>query len=365
MHLPASSPAGAGHDAEAIRCEPPGTSQHYTGPMKFGAPVLLWSLLSIPALAALYVAAQRRRMRYAVSFTNLQVLEGVQRPARAWRRHVPMALFLLALVPLLVGLARPQGSVLVPREQATLVLSMDVSGSMRATDVAPSRLEAAQAAALTFVDGLPDKFPVGLVTFSEDAEVLAQPSRDRRVVRESIASLTASGPTAMGDSIVQALRLTAARTANSDRRDDSGARNRRPDREHLNAVLLLSDGASTSGDTQPMEAAERARALGVPVFTIALGTPEGVVEIPDDFGQRRLVRVPPDYDTLRSIARVTHGEYFYAPNEDELRRIYDEIGSRIGFEREQEELTVAFAAAALVLAAAAGATAFAWGNRFP
>jgi len=333
--------------------------------MKFGAPVLLWSLLSIPALAALYVAAQRRRMRYAVSFTNLQVLEGVQRPARAWRRHVPMALFLLALVPLLVGLARPQGSVLVPREQATLVLSMDVSGSMRATDVAPSRLEAAQAAALTFVDGLPDKFPVGLVTFSEDAEVLAQPSRDRRVVRESIASLTASGPTAMGDSIVQALRLTAARTANSDRRDDSGARNRRPDREHLNAVLLLSDGASTSGDTQPMEAAERARALGVPVFTIALGTPEGVVEIPDDFGQRRLVRVPPDYDTLRSIARVTHGEYFYAPNEDELRRIYDEIGSRIGFEREQEELTVAFAAAALVLAAAAGATAFAWGNRFP
>jgi len=365
VHLPASSPAGAGHDAEAIRCEPPGTSQHYTGPMKFGAPVLLWSLLSIPALAALYVAAQRRRMRYAVSFTNLQVLEGVQRPARAWRRHVPMALFLLALVPLLVGLARPQGSVLVPREQATLVLSMDVSGSMRATDVAPSRLEAAQAAALTFVDGLPDKFPVGLVTFSEDAEVLAQPSRDRRVVRESIASLTASGPTAMGDSIVQALRLTAARTANSDRRDDSGARNRRPDREHLNAVLLLSDGASTSGDTQPMEAAERARALGVPVFTIALGTPEGVVEIPDDFGQRRLVRVPPDYDTLRSIARVTHGEYFYAPNEDELRRIYDEIGSRIGFEREQEELTVAFAAAALVLAAAAGATAFAWGNRFP
>jgi len=333
--------------------------------MKFGAPVLLWSLLSIPALAALYVAAQRRRMRYAVSFTNLQVLEGVQRPARAWRRHVPMALFLMGLVPLLVGLARPQGSVLVPREQATLVLSMDVSGSMRATDVAPSRLEAAQAAALTFVDGLPDKFPVGLVTFSEDAEVLAQPSRDRRVVRESIASLTASGPTAMGDSIVQALRLTAARTANSDRRDDSGARNRRPDREHLNAVLLLSDGASTSGDTQPMEAAERARALGVPVFTIALGTPEGVVEIPDDFGQRRLVRVPPDYDTLRSIARVTHGEYFYAPNEDELRRIYDEIGSRIGFEREQEELTVAFAAAALVLAAAAGATAFAWGNRFP
>jgi Ca-activated chloride channel homolog len=114
-----------------------------------------------------------------------------------------------------------------------------------------------------------------------------------------------------------------------------------------------------------MEAAQRARALGIPVFTIALGTPDGVVEIPDDFGQRRLVRVPPDYDTLRSIAQVTHAEYFYAPTESELRRIYDEIGSRIGFEREEQELTYAFAGAALVLAAAAGVAAFAWGNRFP
>lgn len=333
--------------------------------MTFAAPALLWSLLCIPALAALYLAAQRRHMHYAVSFTNLPVLEGLQRPVRAWRRHVPAALFVLALIPLLLGLARPQGTVLVPREQATLVLSMDVSGSMRATDVAPSRLEAAQAAALTFIDGLPDKFPVGLVTFSQEAEVLAQPSRDRRVVRESIGLLTASGPTAMGDSIVEALRLAASRPSEAGSAGRPRARNRPSDREQLNAVLLLSDGANTSGVTQPMEAAERARARGIPVFTIALGTPAGVVEIPDDFGGRRLVRVPPDYDTLRNIARVTHGEYFYAPSEDELRRIYDEIGSRIGFEREHQELTVAFAAAALVLAAGAGVTAFAWGNRFP
>lgn len=335
--------------------------------MKFGAPALLWSLLSIPALVALYMAAQRRRMRYAVSFTNLQVLERIQRPAQAWRRHVPATLFLLALVPLLLGLARPLGSVLVPREQATLVLSMDVSGSMRATDVAPSRLEAAQKAALTFIGGLSDKFPVGLVTFSDEAEVLAQPSRDRRVVRESIESLTASGPTAMGDSILEALKLTDARAAETDRSGGSpSAPGSGPaDQRQLNAVLLLSDGANTSGDAQPMEAAQRARALGIPVFTIALGTPDGVVEVPDDFGQRRLVRVPPDYDTLRSIAKVTHGEYFYAPSESELQRIYDDIGSRIGFEREQKELTYAFAAAALVLAAAAGALAFAWGNRFP
>lgn len=335
--------------------------------MKFAAPALLWSLLSIPALVALYIAAQRRRMRYAVSFTNLQVLEGVQRPAQAWRRHVPATLFLLALVPLLLGLARPLGSVLVPREQATLVLSMDVSGSMRATDVAPSRLEAAQKAALTFIGGLSDKFPVGLVTFSDEAEVLAQPSRDRRVVRESIESLTASGPTAMGDSILEALKLTDARPVGSGRGggSPSASGSGRSDQGQLNAVLLLSDGANTSGDAQPMEAAQRARALGIPVFTIALGTPDGVVEIPDDFGQRRLVRVPPDYHTLRSIARVTHGEYFYAPSESELQRIYDDIGSRIGFEREQQELTYAFGAAALVLAAAAGAVAFAWGNRFP
>lgn len=335
--------------------------------MKFGAPALLWSLLSIPLLVALYLAAQRRRMRYAVSFTNLQVLAAVQRSRHAWRRHVPAALFLGALVPLLLGLARPLGSVLVPREQATLVLSMDVSGSMRATDVAPSRLEAAQKAALTFIDGLSDKFPVGLVTFSDKADVLAQPSRDRRVVRQSIQSLSASGPTAMGDSIIEALGLTDARPAKPNPSGGSGPTtgNSRSDREHLNAVLLLSDGANTSGDTQPLEAAQRARSLGIPVFTIALGTPDGVVEVPDDFGQRRLVRVPPDYDTLRSIARVTNGEYFYAPSESELRRIYDDIGSRIGFEREQQELTYAFGAVALVLAAAAGVVTFAWGNRFP
>ena len=333
--------------------------------MSFGAPALLWSLLAIPAMVGLYIAAGRRRMRYAVSFTNLQVLEGVKGSALPWRRHMPMALFLLALVPLLTGLARPQGTVLVPREQATLVLSIDVSGSMRATDVAPSRLEAAQTAASSFVDGLPDKFPVGLVTFAEGAEILAQPSRDRRVVKESIASLVASGSTAMGDSIVEALRLTGARPRVEAPRAASGARDRRPNKEHPAAVLLLSDGANTSGETPPSEAAERARALGVPVYTIALGTPEGVVEIPDDFGQSRLVRVPPDYETLKSIARITRGSYFYAPSAGELQRIYSEIGSRVGFEREHQEMTAAFAAVALLLAAGAGASALAWGHRFP
>ena len=216
--------------------------------MSFGAPALLWSLLAIPALMALYLAAQRHRMRYAVSFTNLQVLERVGGSARPWRRHVPVALFLLALVALLTGLARPQGSVLVPREQATFVLALDVSGSMRATDVAPSRLEAAQTAASTFVDGLPDKFPVGLVTFAEGAEVLAQPSRDRRVVSESIASLVASGSTAMGDSIVEALKLTGARRSEEGPGTAPGAGKRHPGKEHPAAVLLLSDGANRWSD---------------------------------------------------------------------------------------------------------------------
>ncbi|MBA3431943.1 MAG: VWA domain-containing protein [Actinobacteria bacterium] len=333
----------------------------------FASPGFLAGLLLVPLLVAGYFFAQRRRARYAVRFTNVEVLASVVGPRPSWRRYLPPALFLLGLIALLLGLARPQGTVLVPREKATVVLSLDVSGSMKATDVEPSRLSAAQSAASKFVVQLPDEFQVGLVTFSGEAEILAQPTTDRVAVSEGIESLRASGATAMGDAIIEALRLTrppdskGKGAARERPRTDTRPRGDRP----LEAILLLSDGYNTSGEVEPLGAAQRARAEGVPVFAIALGTPEGVVEVPDSFGGRRLVRVPPDYETLQQIAETTGGEYYFAPTEDDLRRIYDNLGSRIGFVPERQEITFVFAAAGLVFAAAAGALTLLWSGRFP
>lgn len=340
--------------------------------MTFQWPALLWGLLVIPVAVAAYRFAQRARMRHAVRFTNLDLLAGQLGRKAAWRRYVPTTLYLLALAVLLLGFARPQATVSVPREQATIVLSMDTSGSMTATDVRPSRMSAAQASARAFLDQLPRKFRVGVVSFSDSAQILAQPTTDRATVRDAISSMDAGGATAMGDGIVEALDLRARRSGSEPQRgvaptpgrvpggNPSGAR-----QPPLDAVLLLSDGYNTSGQVSPREAAARARALGIPVFTIALGTPEGVVPGRDRFGNLGLVPVPPDYDTLREIAETTDGEFFIAPDEDDLRRIYGELGSRIGFEKEKQEVTFAFAAGGLLLAAAAVGLSALWTGRFP
>jgi Ca-activated chloride channel family protein len=240
---------------------------------------------------------------------------------------------------------------------------------MRAADVDPTRLAAAQKSAGSFIDRLPVKFKVALVTFADDAQVLAQPSTDRPSVQSALDSLTADGATAMGDAIVDALEL--ARPPDSDRLVVPGrpspapSPTPNPDSERPSAVLLLSDGFNTAGSIEPMEAAEQAAELSIPVFTIALGTPDGVVELEDQFGNPRLVRVPPDYETLESIAETTGAEYFEAPTESDLDRVYSELGSRIGFVEEDEEITYAFAAAAAALAIAAGGLALIWNGRLP
>ncbi|CAN5655815.1 VWA domain-containing protein [soil metagenome] len=332
--------------------------------MTFSAPAFLWVLLLVPALIGVGMALRSRRMRYAIRFTNMEVLEGVLPRRRQWRRLVPVALYLLALSSLVVALARPQAEVSVPRERATVVLSIDTSGSMEATDVEPSRLSAAQSAARTFLDQLPDQFQVGLVSFSDQAEVLAQPTTDRAAVREAIASLRPLGGTAMGDALARALELNGRAPSTSAGRTSPPLRSSRAERP-LDAVLLLSDGYSTTGDVEPLEAAELARDRGTPTFTIALGTPEGVVEGQDQYGRPALIRVPPDPDTLRAIAETTGGEFFTAPTEDELRQVYEELGSRIGYVKERREVTSSFAAAAAVLVALASAGSLAWNGRLP
>lgn len=331
--------------------------------MSFQWPLALWGLALIPAFAALYVLAQRRGARYAVRFTNLELLSNVVPRTPGWRRHLPPVLILLALSSLLLGLARPQATVQVPRERANVVLAIDTSGSMVADDVAPDRLSAAREAAGTFLDRVPEGLRVGLVTFSSDARVVSAPTDDHDAVRTALGSLSAEGGTAMGDALYRASEISQqagegtgagnGRTAGEDRRKTPAA------------VVLLSDGANTSGTPEPSEAARRAREMGVPVFTVALGTEDGFVELPDDSGEVRRVEVPPDAGTLREIAETTDGRFFASSSEADLVDVYEDLGSRVGFVEEEQEVTVAFAAAAFALMATGGGLSALWFNRFP
>ena len=258
--------------------------------MTFETPLLLWGLLALPLALAIYVFAQRRRARYAVRFTNLDLLANVVQRTPGWRRHLPAALYLLALGALLVGLARPHATVLVPREEATIILTMDVSGSMNATDVAPNRMDAAKQAAVTFGRQLPDSFRIGLVSFASSADTVLMPTTDRTAVTSAINSLEADGGTAMGDAIERALavnrtltaRATATPTA-APRPDSATATTsgQPPSQDQPpTVILLLSDGASTTGRVEPLDAARNAQRAGIPIYTIALGTEAGMVHVP-------------------------------------------------------------------------------------
>ena len=334
--------------------------------MTFATPLVLLALLIVPLVVLALVLVRRRPIRYAVRYPALDVLaEVVKRERRG--RWVPAALLLLALTVLLLGAAKPTARVPVPREEATVMLVVDVSGSMEADDVKPTRLDAARDAAGRFLDKLPARFQVGLVIFSSQAETLVPPTTDRAAVRDALASLRADGSTAMGDGLSNALdAIEAARQA--DAGSPGGAGTGTPDPGGAGSggtepggstgppavTLLLSDGANMAG-VDPLEQAARARDLNVPVYTIALGTADGVLQRRDALGGLRLQPVPPDPDILARIAETTNARFFQAPTSRNLNQVYESLGSHIGFRTEEREVTVAFAAAALILLAAAGA----------
>jgi Ca-activated chloride channel family protein len=328
-------------------------------------PGLLWTLVLVPVALAAYLLAQRRRSRYTVRFTNLDLLANVVGTRPGWRRHVPPAFYLLALAALLVSLARPQALALVPKEQATIVLVMDVSGSMNATDVRPTRLVSSQRAATTFVEQLPEKFRVGIVSFASTAQTLTRPTSDRAAAYDAIASLHAEGATAMGDGIERALDVKRTPSSGGTAPSAPDPLDQSAGREPPVVVLLLSDGANTQGRTQPMEAATDAKALGVPVFTIALGTDQGMVDVPDETGTMRRIPVPPDELTLQRIAETTGARFFAAPTNRELKDVYRELGSKIGFIKEKQEVTVLFSATALLFLVAGATMSLNWFSRFP
>ena len=338
--------------------------------MTFDAPIWLLVALAVPLLLGAQWAIQKRRMRYAISYSNTSVLASVATKS-SWRRGVPVALFALACLVLALGMAKPQAEVAIPRDEATIILAVDVSGSMAAEDVNPDRMTAAKAAASSFINKLPGRFRIAVVSFSDVADVLAQPTTDRSSTLDALASLEAEGGTAMGQAIIQSIELVeddrerlALPTPSITPSQDTSPSPAPDERERVSAVLLLSDGYNTTG-VSPIAAAGQARAQDVPVYSIALGTPEGVVTVPDQFGNQRLLPVPPDYQTLEAIASTTDGEYFEAPTDEDLQSVYASLGERIGYTTRPDEVTYAFAGLGALLLLLAAATSILWRSRFP
>jgi Ca-activated chloride channel family protein len=336
--------------------------------MSFDRPILLLTLLVVPLAIAVYLLAERRRMRYAVTFTNLDVLASVV-GGRSLRRFVPPALFLLALTLLCIAVARPQRSTLVASDKATVILVVDVSGSMHATDVKPTRLGAAQAAVRTFLERVPKRVRVGLIAFSSEPEVAAPPSTDRALVRQSLDELDflqAYGGTALGDALAAAVEL--GKKTLGEQKGPQTIAYTVSKANPLVTILFLSDGKQTRGTLQPLEGAQRAKAAGIPVYTVALGTPNGVLRAPFGAfggGQPRSIPVPPDPATLSAIARVTGGKFFNAHSAGALQSAYKELGTKLGRVPGRKEVTnEAVALAALVLVAA-GILSALWAPRLP
>jgi Ca-activated chloride channel homolog len=322
--------------------------------MSFATPFMLWGLLLIPLGLLAYWLVQRRRIKYAARFTNLDLLVNVVDATPGRRRHLPALFALAALAALIAAMARPQMVVAVPREDATVVLTMDSSASMKATDVAPSRLDAAKSAASTFLDQVPDRFRVGLVSFSSAVRVLEEPTDDRDAVRSSLETIQGDIGTALGDAIEASVALA----------DDPEATEDNVGEKPLFAVLLLSDGANTTG-SEPLAVVDEAKEAGVPIYTIALGTPNGTVDVTDDYGQVQTVNVPPDPTTLRQIAEQTGGRFFEAPTEADLQAVYEEIGSQVSWDDEERELTAAFAAGGAVFLLIGASLSALWFGRIP
>ncbi len=309
--------------------------------MTFQWPLGLLALAVIPVALALLALTRRRQARYAVRFSNLDLLAQVARETRSPWRFVPTALLLAALCALAVGLARPAISVAKARHQGTVILALDRSGSMLADDVSPDRITASDEAAKRFIEGLPDGISVGVVSFSDTADVVSAPTSDRTAAARAIDTIQAGGATAIGDAINRSLDLLGASSTTT-----AGTRGR--------AILLLSDGANTRG-TAPATAAAAARKAGIPIYTIALGTPDGVLDglrLNMGFGT---IAVPPDPVALKAVSDATGGEAFTALDQQTLKRVYDHIGTRVGATHVRRELTFAVGGVAAVLLLAAAA----------
>lgn len=313
--------------------------------MTFEWPIVLFSLALIPILSGLYLLAQRRRRAYAVRFTNLALLQAVVGRTPGFRRHIPPLLYLIGLAALLFSLARPVAVIAVPREQTTIMLVLDVSGSMAADDLEPNRMAAAKEAAKAFVDQLPDTIQVGLVSFSSNAAVQASPTTDHLAVTQAIDQLRSRGGTAIGDGLDLALDQLVQRPTDANGQRAPGM------------VVLLSDGQSTQG-MPPQQATARAQSEQVKVYTVGVGQRDAQVFVQN-------IPVTLDEETLQQIANETGGSYFYAAETTELERIYSDLGSQISWVEERTEITALISALGTVLLIAGSLLSLRWLQQFP
>jgi Ca-activated chloride channel homolog len=332
--------------------------------MSFDRPWALVALLALPLLVWLYVLVQRRRARYAVRFTNLAVLQPLV-ARRSWRRALPPILVLLALASLTTAVARPNVRGLVASDRATVVLVLDVSGSMESRDVKPTRIGAAQEAIRVFLERAPRRLRVGLIVFAGFPQVAAPPTTKHELVRQSLDSLgqySSFGGTAIGDALAEAVVLGRQTLAADPEASGPG------DTRNLVSILFLSDGAQRQGILEPLDGAGRAKAAGMPVYTVALGTPNGTItrRFGGPFGGGpRTIPVPPDPETLKAIAETTGGEFFEATSSKALRSAYEKLGSKLGRKPADKEVTYAFLAAAAALLVGAGLLSALWSPRLP
>ena len=317
--------------------------------MSFAEPTVLLGLLALPVLVIWYLGEQARRRRAAEAFAAPALHPSVAPVRPRWRRHAPLVALALALTALLLAAAQPQRTVAVPIERASIMLTTDVSGSMTATDVQPTRLVAAKRAARRFVDGVPERVNVGIVAFNQQSRVLQSPTTDREDVKLAIDSMEPSGGTATGEAILASIRAF-------NRRED--AQGRRPPA----AIVLLSDGASTSG-TNPIEAAREAQRQDIRVYTVTLGTQSGTITVPGEGGGTVTTPVPPDPESLAEIARESGGRAFSADTAEGLREVYERLGSQLSHRDEKRQVSSAFAGGGLVLLLAAAAMSLRWFGR--
>jgi Ca-activated chloride channel homolog len=330
----------------------------------FAGPYLLLLLLIVPAVAVAAWWLERRRAQYAVAFTNLDLLASVVERRRRPLALVPLVLFLLALAAATAALARPRAVITTPSDRATVVLLVDVSGSMRADDVKPTRLDAAANAMSAFVDRLPKQVRAGLISFSSGPNILVPPTTDRSLMHEGIELLTPEGGTAIGDGLGVAVQTVKAAVGDAPRNKEG---------KIPGAIVLLSDGAQTRGTLTPLQGADLAKRAGIRVFTVALGTNHGTLG-PSAFGfgggggvfpGSGRFPVRPDPVTLAAIARDTGGETFRAQSAEKVNRVYKQLGASIASRHVSREITSWFAgAAALLLLGSLGAARIT-GGRLP
>jgi Ca-activated chloride channel homolog len=319
--------------------------------VSFAAPGFLAALALVPLAVILYVVVDRRRRARSEQFASPRLLPAVAPVQPGFRRHLPLVLYGVALTGLAIALARPEATVAVPEERAAVVLATDISGSMQANDVAPTRMEAVRLAALDFLDRAPRKLRVGTVAFNHAVRSISAPRTERADTRALIDRLSPSGGTATGEGLAAALGMLERKGPRDEKRPPA-------------AIILLSDGASTHG-RDPIEVARRARKAHIPIYTVALGTDAGTIQVQRGDGSFVTRPVPPDRDTMRRIASISRGRTFSAEAGDELATVYKRLGSQVATHDEQREITAGFAGGAAVLLLVGGALSLRWFGRLP